>query len=104
MIYGSNLSAVSVPVLQSSAAPGVPLTLNGVSVSAAVNVVMAAVPLYYVSTGQIAGVLPSIVPPGKGTITVNNNGQVSPPAKLQVVSSDFGILTTNNAGHGSAAV
>lgn len=104
VIYGSNLSTVSVPVLQSSAAPGVPLSLNGVSVSASVNGVTAAVPLYYVSTGQIAGVLPSTVPPGKGTIIVTNNGQVSQPATLQVVAGDFGILTTNNAGHGSAAV
>src|SRR5713101_3039769 len=53
VIYGSNLSTVTTPVLQSSAAPGVPLSLNGVSVSIAVNNVIVPVPLYYVSATQI---------------------------------------------------
>src|SRR5258708_14662606 len=62
VIYGSNLSTVTTPVLQSSAAPGVPLSLNGVSVSIAVNNVIVPVPLYYVSATQIACILPSTVP------------------------------------------
>ena len=103
VIFGTNLSTVTTPVLQSSAAPGVPLTLNGVNVSVSVNGVTAQAPLYYVSTTQIAGILPSTIPPGSGTIAVTNNGQMSAPAPLQVVSSDFGILTTNNSGSGSAA-
>ncbi|HCC57287.1 MAG TPA: hypothetical protein DEQ47_08470 [Solibacterales bacterium] len=103
VIFGSNLSTVTTPVLQSSAAPGVPLTLNGVTVTASINGTVAKVPLYYVSTTQIAGILTASVPAGTGTITVTNNGQASAPAPLQVVASDFGILTTNNAGSGSAA-
>ena len=103
VIYGSNLSTVTVPVLQSSAAPGVPLALSGVSVSVSVNGTNATVPLYYVSATQIAGILPSTVPAGSGTITVTSNGQASSPAPLRVVASNFGILTTNNSGYGSAA-
>lgn len=103
VIYGSNLSTVTTPVLQSSAAPGVPLSLNGVSVSVTVNNVVIPVPLYYVSATQIAAILPSAVPPGITTVTVTNNGQVSAPAQLPVVPSDFGVLTANNLGYGSAA-
>ncbi len=103
VIFGSNLSTVTVPVLQSSAPPGVPLTLNNVSVSVTVNGMMVPVPLYYVAATQIAGVLPSTVPAGTGTITVTNNGLASAPAPFKVVTSNFGILTTNNLGYGPAA-
>lgn len=103
LIFGTNLSTVTVPVLQSSAAPGVPLTLNGVGVSIAVNGVTAQAPLYYVSATQIAGIVPAKVPAGTGTVTVTNNGQASAPAPIQVVASNFGILTANNSGYGSAA-
>src|SRR5260370_1248670 len=103
VIFGSNLSTVTVPVLQSSAPPGVPLTLNNVSGSVAGNVMMVPVPLFYVAATQIAGVLPSTVPAGTGTITVTNNGLASAPAPFKVVTSNFGILTTNNLGYGPAA-
>src|SRR5260370_26675324 len=59
VIYGSNLSTVITPVLQSSAAPRVPFSLNGVSVTLAVNHVIGPVPLYYVSGTQIPRILPS---------------------------------------------
>ena len=103
VIYGSNLSTVTAPVLQSSAAPGVPLTLNGASASVSINGMAVLVPLYYVSANQIAGILPSTVPAGNASITVTNNGQTSAPASIKVVASDFGILTANNLGNGQAA-
>jgi uncharacterized protein (TIGR03437 family) len=103
VIYGSNLSTVSVPVLQSSAAPGVPLSLNGTSVSVTANSVVAQVPLYYVSATQVAGILPSTVPAGNASITVTNNGQTSVAATLRVIASGFGVLTSNNIGSGQAA-
>jgi len=103
VIYGSNLSSVTVPVLQSSAAPGVPVTLNGVSASVSVNGMTVPVPLYYVSANQIAGILPSTVSAGTANITVTNNSQTSAPASIKVVASDFGILTANNLGNGQAA-
>src|SRR5260370_41744450 len=95
VIFGSNLSTVTVPVLQSSAPPGVPLTLNNVSVSVTVNGMMVPVPLYYVAATQIAGVLPSTVPAGTGTITLTTNGQPTAPAPLQVVTNNFGMLPTD---------
>jgi uncharacterized protein (TIGR03437 family) len=103
VIYGTNLSTVTVPVLQSSAAPGVPLSLNGTSVSVTSNSVVAKVPLYYVSATQIAGILPSTVPAGNASITVTNNGQTSAAATLRVIASGFGVLTSNNIGSGQAA-
>src|SRR5260370_33642069 len=53
VIYGSNLSTVITPGLQSRAAPGVPLSLNGVSVTIAVNNVIVPVPHYYCSATQM---------------------------------------------------
>jgi uncharacterized protein (TIGR03437 family) len=85
---------------------GLPLAtiLQGVTVTASVNGVTLPALLYYVTAGQIAGILPSALPVGTGTITVNNNGQSSPPFPLKVVASAFGTLTLNGTGIGAAAV
>jgi uncharacterized protein (TIGR03437 family) len=85
---------------------GLPLatSLQGVTVTATVNGVTRQAYLYYVTAGQIAGILPSAIPVGTGTITVNNNGQTSLPFPLKVVASAFGTLTLNGSGLGSAAV
>jgi uncharacterized protein (TIGR03437 family) len=103
-IQGQNLNGNSQPVLQSSAAPGLPTTLNQTSLSVTVNGVTTTPALYYASSTSLAAVLPSTTPVGAGTITVTYNGQVSPPAPIQVVPSAVGLDTLYGTGSGTAVV
>ncbi|HEY1756484.1 MAG TPA: hypothetical protein VGG72_13875 [Bryobacteraceae bacterium] len=103
-IQGQNLNGTSQPVLQSSAAPGLPTTLNQTSLSVTVNDVTTTPALYYASSTALAAVLPSNTPVGAGTITVTYNGQVSQPAPIQVVPSAVGLDTLYGTGAGSAVV
>ena len=54
VIVGQLLSSGAPPMLQSSAAPGLPLALNGTSVSVTVNGVTTTPALYYTSSAQLA--------------------------------------------------
>lgn len=101
LIFGSNLSDKVTPVLQSSAAPGLPLTLNHTSISVTVNGKTTQPAIYYTSPGQVAAVLPSSTPAGSGTITVTYNGQASAPATILVAPSAFGIDTLYGTGSGA---
>ncbi len=91
-IVGSGLADAGLPVLQSSAA-GLPLTLNGSSISVTVGGVTTHPAIYYTSPGQIAAVLPSATPTGTGTLTVTYNGAASNAEPILVVPSAFGIDT-----------
>ncbi|HTA69741.1 MAG TPA: hypothetical protein VK776_15740 [Bryobacteraceae bacterium] len=99
VVTGTGLADAGTPTLQSSAAPGLPLTLNGASISATVNGVTVHPAIYYTSPTQIAAVLPSSTPVGTGTLTVTYNGVASNAATLQVVPAALGINTfyTNSA-------
>jgi len=103
-IQGQNLNGNSQPVLQSSAAPGLPTTLNQTSLSVTVNDVTTTPALYYASSTSLAAVLPSNTPVGAGTITVTYNGQVSTPAPIQVVPSAVGLDTLYGTGAGTGVV
>lgn len=102
VILGSGLSTSAAPVLQSSAAPGLPKTLNQTSISVTVNGVTTTPALYYTSAGQLAAVLPSATPVGSGTVTVTYNGQTSNAAPIQVVASAVGLDTLYGTGNGLA--
>lgn len=104
LIIGANLSSAAAPVLQSSAAPGLPTTLNQTSVSVTVNGVTTMPALYYTSATQVAAVLPSTTPVGKGTITIAYNGQTSAPAPIQVVANAVGLDTLYGTGNGAGVV
>ncbi|HTR39480.1 MAG TPA: hypothetical protein VMH80_26585 [Bryobacteraceae bacterium] len=91
LITGSNLADPGQPMLQSSSSPGIPLTLNGTSLTVVVNGVTTHPGLYYTSPGQLAAVLPAATPVGNGIITVTHNGTTSAPAPIQVVASAVGI-------------
>jgi uncharacterized protein (TIGR03437 family) len=93
-IQGGNLANVTTD-LQSSAAPGLQTTLNGVSVKVTVGSTSVQCPLYYLSPTQIDAVLPGSTPAGTGTVTVTNNGATSAAATITVVPSAFGILFYN---------
>jgi len=99
VVTGTGLADAGTPTLQSSAAPGLPLTLNGASISATVNGVTVHPAIYYTSPTQIAAVLPASTPVGTGTLTVTYNGVASNAATLQVVPAALGINTfyTNSA-------
>jgi uncharacterized protein (TIGR03437 family) len=102
-IQGMNLNGNPTPVLQSSAAPGLPTTLNQTSLSVTVNGVTTTPALYYASSNAVAAVLPSATPVGTGTITLTNNGQ-STQAPIQVVVSAVGLDTLYGAGSGASVL
>jgi uncharacterized protein (TIGR03437 family) len=94
IVQGSDLADPGDPVLQDSSA-GLPLTLNGASITVVVGGVTTHPALYYTSSTQLAAVLPAATPVGTGTLTVNYRGTNSAPAPIQVVASAIGINEYN---------
>jgi uncharacterized protein (TIGR03437 family) len=91
-VVGTGLADPGVPTLQDTTAPGgLPLTLNGTSITVVVNGVTTHPGLYYTSPTQLAAVLPAATPVGTGTLTVTYNGVISNSAVLQVVASAIGF-------------
>ncbi len=102
VIYGTGLANPTArPVLQSSAAPGIPTSLNGASITVTVNGVTTQPGIYYAIANQIAAVLPATTPTGLGTLTVTNNGLTSAPATMQVVQSALGLDTLSGQPTGT---
>jgi uncharacterized protein (TIGR03437 family) len=92
IIIGTGLADPGTPVLQNSLQPGgLPLTLNGASISVTVNGITTRPAIYYTSPTQIAAVLPASTPVGKGTLIVTYNGVASIPATIVVVPAALGI-------------
>ncbi len=60
--------------------------------------------MIYSTATQVAGVLPSSVPVGTGTLTVTYNGQTSAAVSVKVVQSAFGIFTVNQQGSGPGSI
>jgi uncharacterized protein (TIGR03437 family) len=86
--------------LISSAAPGLPTTSNGASVSVTVNGTTVTPAFYYATATQLALVLPSGTPLGAGTVTVTYNGQTSVPFNIQVAANAFGFGAYYGNGSG----
>jgi uncharacterized protein (TIGR03437 family) len=99
VIYGTGLSGAA-SSLESSAAPGLPLTVGGTSISVTVNGTTTTPAIYYASPTQIDAVLPSTTPAGSGTITVTYNGSASSATPILVTKSAFGIDTLYGTGTG----
>jgi uncharacterized protein (TIGR03437 family) len=95
VVKGSGLADAGNAAIQSTAPPGLPLTLNGASITVVVNGVTTHPALYYAIPAQLAAVLPAATPVGTGTLTVNYNGVTSAPAAIKVVPSALGINTYN---------
>jgi uncharacterized protein (TIGR03437 family) len=101
IIKGSGLADPNAPaVLQSSADPGLPTTLNGASVKVTVNGTTTVPVFYYAIAAQLALVLPSNTPIGTAQITVTYNSQTSAPFTFQVVQSAPGFDSYYGAGSG----
>lgn len=97
VIVGSGLADPGDPVLQSSQAPGIPLTLNGASITVVVNGKTTRPGIWYTSPTQIAAVLPADTPIGDGTLTVTYKGVTTAAAPLHVVPSAVGINVYNGS-------
>jgi uncharacterized protein (TIGR03437 family) len=104
IITGTNLADAGAPVLQSSAPPGLPLTLNGASIAVSSGGVTTSPAIYYTSPTQIAAVLPASTRVGAATITVTHNGTASATFPINVVQSALGINTYNGFGVATDAV
>jgi uncharacterized protein (TIGR03437 family) len=99
VVKGSSLADPGDPVLQDTQATGgLPLTLNGASITVVVNNVTTHPALYYTSPAQLAAVLPAATPVGTGTITVTYRGNTSAPGPIQVVASAVGINNFSQVG------
>jgi len=106
IVQGTGLAHPGTPELQSSADPGIPLTLNGASLTVVVNNTTVHPAVYYTSPTQLAAVLPANTPTGTGTLTVDYRGtQVQAP--IQVVPAapginfyytNTGVATDNSTG------
>ncbi|HKW97248.1 MAG TPA: hypothetical protein VJN43_05905 [Bryobacteraceae bacterium] len=103
VIYGTELAnPAAKAVLQSSASPGIPTTLNGASISVTVNGITTHPAMYYAIATQIAAVLPANTPVGTGTLTVTYNGLTSAAFTMEVVASALGLDTLNGLPSGVA--
>ncbi len=91
IIRGTGMADPANLVLQSSADPGLPLTLNGASITVTVGGVTTQPAIYYTSPTQIAAVMPANTPVGTGTLTVTHNGLTSAPLTIHVVKAAPGI-------------
>jgi uncharacterized protein (TIGR03437 family) len=91
-VMGSGLADAGLPVLQDST-NGLPLSLNGASISVTVGGVTTHPAIYYTSPGQIAAVLPASTPVGTGTLTVTYKGVASSAFPILVVPAALGINT-----------
>ena len=98
IVTGAGLADPGEPVLQSSEGSGIPLTLNGCSITVVVNGVTVHPGLYYTSPGQVAAVLPANTPVGTGTLTVTYQGITSVPITMQVVAAAVGFNSFNQSG------
>jgi len=101
VIGGGGLADPAAQAVLQDATKGLPLTLNGASVSVTVSGVTTQPALYYAIASQLAAVLPSNTPLGLGTITVTYGGH-SAIAPIQVAPTSLGIATMSGSGAGQA--
>ena len=91
VIQGTGMATPgTTPVLQDST-QGLPLTLNGASLSVSAGGKTFTPAIWYSSPTAIAAVLPAATPVGSATLTVSYNGAPSAPFSFNVVASAFGI-------------
>jgi len=101
-IFGCGMASPgSTAVLQDST-KGLPLTVNGASVSVTVGGVTVQPALYYATATQLAGVLPSATPAGSASVTVAYNNQPGSAATVGVMPTAFGFDSYDQSGSGLA--
>lgn len=100
-LFGANLGPAS---LIQATAPNYPANLSGTSVmfTPVGGGAPIAAKLVYTFATQVAGILPSSIPPGTYAVTVTYNTLTSAPQNVTVVARSFGIAAANSAGSGTA--
>lgn len=95
---GSIFTVLGTGMAETTASQDVPLQsrLEGVSIEVVINGITTRAIPYYVSPGQINGLLPPNTPVGDGTIAVTSRGHTA-SASIHVVRSAFGMLTQFDA-------
>ncbi len=103
-MFGSNMGPTALTAYSGLPAQ-VPTTLGGVTVNFTSGGTTLPAPLYYVSAGQIAGIVPYNLPPSAtATATVTYNGATSAAVSVVIAASSFGVATLNGSGSGPAAI
>jgi len=100
-IFGRNMGPAS--IVQASSFP-LPTALGGTSAKLTVGGTAVDLVLVYSLASQVGAIVPSNTPQGNGQLTVTYNGQTSANFAVQVIPSQFGIFTINQAGSGPAVV
>jgi uncharacterized protein (TIGR03437 family) len=100
-IFGRNLGPAS--IAQASSFP-LPATLGGTSAKITSGGQTVDLVMVYSLATQVGAIVPSNTPVGNAQLTVSYNGQTSASFAVQVVASQFGIFTINQAGSGPAVV
>lgn len=100
VITGCGLAAQGSKAVLQDPTQGLPLTLNGASVSVTVNGTAVPAPLYYATATQIAGVLPSTAPAGTGYFSVQYLNQPGNSASALVANTAFGLGSLYATGSG----
>jgi uncharacterized protein (TIGR03437 family) len=103
IVQGTNLANPgSTATLQSSAPPGLPLALNGASISIDANGTTIHPGIYYATSTQIAAVLPANTPLGYLNLTVSAPGGTSFLHEILVAGVALGLASYYGTGGGPA--
>ncbi len=95
-VQGVNLAVPDAVAILEDSAQGLPLSLNGTSVSVTVNGTTVHPAIYYSTPKQLAAVLPAATPIGSGLLTVTYNSVIS-NFPIQVVPTAYGFDVYNGA-------
>jgi uncharacterized protein (TIGR03437 family) len=101
-ILGCGLATPGITAFLQDPGKGLPLTLNGASISVTAGGVTTPPPLYYATATEIAAVLPSTTPTGAANLTVTYNSQASSAAAIGVWPTAFGFDSYDASGSGMA--
>ena len=89
IIFGSGLGGEA---LEQAKSFPLPPTLGGTSIRVTVGSTNVDVPVVYTLSQQVAALLPSTTPVGKGTLTLTYKGAGSLPRPINVVESSLGSI------------
>src|SRR5262249_30063777 len=95
VVTGTNMADPSAQAVLQDSSKGLPLTLNGASITVTAGGSTFHPALYYAIAGQLAAVLPAAVPAGPATVTVSYNNGTSTAFPFTVAAATLGIGTYN---------